>query len=221
VVAAALLDAAGRILIAQRPVGSHMAGGWEFPGGKLEAGELPLAGLARELHEELGIELGHGPHRPLRRVHHAYQDRAVLIQVWVVRDYLGVPQGLDRQALRWCTQSQLESSPLLPADIPIVRALRLPERLRLPSSLVFEVRGAPYLGATSDVLRGAACNDVGQARAAEAAGADFIVLSEPVPDAVLSQHCAGAFAPVYAKGIGLERAYELGATGINQIPSAE
>jgi mutator protein MutT len=128
VVAAAVIDAAGRVLIAQRPEGKHMAGGWEFPGGKLEAGEERLAGLARELREELGISIE--TPRPLIRVRHAYPTREVLLDVWVVRRYAGEPMGLDGQALRWCAQDKLSTANLLPADQPIVAALQLPERLR-------------------------------------------------------------------------------------------
>ncbi len=128
VVAAALLDSAGRVLIAQRPPGKHLAGGWEFPGGKLEAFEDRRAGLARELREELGIILS-GPPRPLIRVRHRYDSGEVLIDMWVVRRYAGAPRGLDGQALRWCSRDELESVDMLPADAPIVAALRLPERL--------------------------------------------------------------------------------------------
>src|ERR1700674_4783328 len=118
------MDAAGRVLIAQRPPAKHLAGGWEFPGGKLEPGEERLAGLTRELHEELGIV----PHtfRPLMRVRHSYPSREVLLDVWVVRHYSGIPRGVDGQALRWCTRDELATVDLLPADGPIVRTLWLP-----------------------------------------------------------------------------------------------
>jgi 8-oxo-dGTP diphosphatase len=122
VVAAAVIDAAGRVLIAQRPPGKHLAGGWEFPGGKLEAGEEREAGLARELEEELGITI-EAP-RPLIQVNHAYPSRDVLLDVWVVKSYRGEPRGLDGQALRWCTLEELDQADLLPADGPIVQALR-------------------------------------------------------------------------------------------------
>src|SRR5450432_1697854 len=121
------MDAAGRVLIAQRPAGKHMAGGWEFPGGKLELGEDRRAGLKRELREEIGIEIE--TPRPLMRLRHAYPDRDVLLDIWVVCQYSGEPQALDHQALRWCRQDELETAELLPADKPIVRALKLPERL--------------------------------------------------------------------------------------------
>ncbi len=128
-----MTDLAGRVLIAQRPPGKHLAGGWEFPGGKLEPAEERRSGLARELREELGITVT-GPPRPLIRVRHVYDYGAVLIDMWVVRAYSGEPRGLDGQALRWCTQDELKSADLLPADGPIVAALRLPERLTQAST---------------------------------------------------------------------------------------
>jgi 8-oxo-dGTP diphosphatase len=124
VVAAAVIDAAGRVLIAQRPPGTHLAGGWEFPGGKLEAGEEREAGLARELREELGIAIAIAAAQPLIQVSHSYPSRDVLLDVWVVKNYSGEPCGLDGQALRWCTVDELEQVELLPADGPIVKALR-------------------------------------------------------------------------------------------------
>jgi len=126
VVAAAVVDAMGRVLIAQRPPGKHLAGAWEFPGGKLELGEERDAGLARELHEELGIAIS-APW-PLIQLSHTYPMRDVLLDVWVVTQYAGEPRGLDGQALRWCTLDEFERVELLPADAPIVKALR--EHLR-------------------------------------------------------------------------------------------
>src|SRR5580693_7421101 len=83
VVAGAVIDATGRVLIAQRPPGKHLAGGWEFPGGKLEPGEARATGLARELGEELGIAIRNP--RPLIRVRHTYPYGEVLIDMWVVK----------------------------------------------------------------------------------------------------------------------------------------
>lgn len=128
VAAGALFDDKGRVLVAQRPAGKHMAGRWEFPGGKLGPGEPPLDGLRRELAEELGVELGAA--RPLIRLHHDYVDRRVLLDVWRVIDYRGTPQGLDGQALDWVLPDALPGINLLPADRPITTALRLPEVAR-------------------------------------------------------------------------------------------
>jgi 8-oxo-dGTP diphosphatase len=124
VVAAAVTNAEGRVLIAQRPPGKVLAGSWEFPGGKVEAGETRVQALARELSEELGITLTGQP-RPLMRLRHSYPFGDVLIDMWVVTRYRGEPVGLDGQALRWCTLEELETAEMLPADRPIVAALRL------------------------------------------------------------------------------------------------
>ncbi len=200
VVAAALIDGAGRTLIAQRPPGKHLAGGWEFPGGKLEPGEQRRAGLARELREELGIEIGMA--RPLLRVKHTYAYGEVLIDMWVVREYRGEPRGLDGQALRWCSPAELAEAQLLPADEPIVAALRLPERL---TSL--DQAG----------LQGRFCSDAAGASAAVSAGADFLVLREPIPDDQLKALCEAVAVPVYARGLSMEEAWRRGATGIASI----
>jgi mutator protein MutT len=214
VVAAVLIDSRGRILIAQRPAGSHLAGGWEFPGGKLESGELPLPALARELREELGIEMGGGPHRPLRRVRHSYPDRQVLIEVWVVREYTGIPRGLDGQDIRWCRQQELAGVPLLAADAPIVGALQLPERLTCASTSTYAI-GQRSPGK----LAGAICSDAQAALAAEDIGADFVAMRTRMLDEELSDLCRVISVPVFAQGIVLETAWVLGATGINQLVS--
>jgi 8-oxo-dGTP diphosphatase len=122
VVAGALFDASGRVLIAQRPAGKHMAGGWEFPGGKLDAGEMPLAGLKRELREELGVEV-HAA-EPLIAYEHEYPERRVLLDLWLVARYSGEPQPLERQALQWVAVDALDRVGLLEADRPMIAALR-------------------------------------------------------------------------------------------------
>lgn len=122
VVAGALFDSSGRVLIAQRPAGKHMAGGWEFPGGKLEAGEDRLEGLRRELREELGIELSKAA--PLISYEHRYAERTVLLDLWVVEAYEGEPQPLDAPALRWVALEDLDTVGLLEADRPMIGALR-------------------------------------------------------------------------------------------------
>jgi mutator protein MutT len=215
VAAAVLIDSRGRILIAQRPPGSHLAGGWEFPGGKLESGERPLQALARELYEELGIEMGSGPHRPLGRVRHSYPDREILIETWVVREFTGEPRGLDGQTIRWCQQQDLAAVPLLPADAPIVDALQLPEHLVRASTSVYTT-GPRSPGK----LAGAICSDVETAVAAEDTGADFVVMGAFMPCQELADLCRVISVPVYARGIALETAWALGATGINQLISA-
>ncbi|HEY6452634.1 MAG TPA: 8-oxo-dGTP diphosphatase MutT [Steroidobacteraceae bacterium] len=121
VAAAVLFDGSGRVLIAQRPAGKHMAGYWEFPGGKLDATETAERALQRELREELGVEL-HRCHR-LLQLRHDYADRAVELEVFVVDESRGEPSGLEGQALRWVAIAELSQQRLLPADRPIVEAL--------------------------------------------------------------------------------------------------
>jgi len=223
VAAAAVIDAAGRVLIAQRPQGKHMAGGWEFPGGKLESGEERVAGLARELREELGITIA--TPRPLIRVRHAYPAREVLLDIWIVTRYSGEPQGLDGQALRWCTQDELPTANLLPADKPIVAALRLPERVTQICTPYYDISdpgppGRPIHGADaagSPRLRGAFCASAAEAVAATDAGADFLVLRSALAADELAALCDLVSVPVFARGIGLEQSWALGASGLNEI----
>jgi mutator protein MutT len=215
VVAAAVIDLAGRVLIAQRPPGKHLAGGWEFPGGKLEPGEDRRTGLARELREELGITLS-APPRPLIRVRHAYDYGEVLIDMWVVRQYSGAPHGLDAQALRWCTREELESVDMLPADGPIVAALRLPERLPQAATQDY-VLGRSAEADAAGRLRGVWCDGMADAMAARDAGADFLVLRTELPHAELRALCELVAVPVYTPGQALEEAWELGATGVVEI----
>jgi len=121
VVAAALYDARGRVLIAQRPQGRHQAGRWEFPGGKVAPGESESAALARELREELGIEVNAS--RPFMRLEHSYPDRRVELSMWIVERYGGTPRSLDGQELRWIAPAELAHADLLEADRPFVEAL--------------------------------------------------------------------------------------------------
>ena len=120
-VAAALYDDAGRILIAQRPAGKHLAGRWEFPGGKVARGEDEGAALARELREELGIEVTSAEH--CMRLVHSYADREVELSMWIVARYRGEPRPLDGQGLKWVVPAQLPAEDLLEADRPFVAAL--------------------------------------------------------------------------------------------------
>ena len=122
VVAAALYDAQGRVLIAQRPPGKHQAGRWEFPGGKVTPGEAEPEALVRELREELGIEVGAS--RPFMRIRHTYPDRSVELSLWIVERFGGTPRGLDGQQLRWVAPADLKDADLLEADRPFIEALR-------------------------------------------------------------------------------------------------
>ena len=215
VVAAAVIDAAGRALIAQRPPGKHLAGRWEFPGGKLEPGEDRRSGLARELREELGITLS-GPARPLIRVRYTYDYGEVLIDVWVVRHYSGEPRGLEGQALRQCTLDELRFVELLPADGPIVAALGLPERLSQASTPEY-VLGRSAEADAAGRLRGVLCDGMADAMAANDAGADFIVLRKELSHTELRSLCELVSVAVYAPGLKLEDAWALGATGLNEL----
>lgn len=126
VVAGALVDVHGRVLIAQRPEGRAFAGRWEFPGGKQHAHETPRDALHRELREELGIEVSRA--RPLIRVRHRYasEARPVRIDCWLVERWRGEIEALDGQQLRWCEREELPAADILEADRAIVTALRLP-----------------------------------------------------------------------------------------------
>ena len=126
VVAGVLQDEAGDVLVAQRPPGKSLAGGWEFPGGKLAAGEGRLEGLARELEEELGIRLDPASCRPLIRYVHRYPERVVELDVWRVGAWNGELHGRENQALDWRRPEVLLASGLLRADAPVVNALQLP-----------------------------------------------------------------------------------------------
>lgn len=200
-----------------------MAGGWEFPGGKLEPGEERVAGLARELREELGITIA--TPRPLIRVCHAYPTREVLLDIWVVRQYGGEPRGLDGQALRWCTEDELATADLLPADKPIVTALRLPDRITQISTPCYSIADSSLLGYSSvdagitrdTQLRGVYCASAVEAVAAAGAGADFLVMRVALADDGLLALCDMVPTPVFAIGIGLEQAWALGASGINEL----
>lgn len=210
-----MIDFAGRVLIAQRPPGKHLAGGWEFPGGKLEPGEDRRAGLTRELREELGITLS-APPRPLIRVRHAYDYGEVLIDMWVVRQYSGEPRALDGQALRWCTRDELESVELLPADGPIVSALRLPEKLTQSSTRDY-VLGRSAEADAAGRLRGVWCLGLADAMAASDAGADFLVLRNELSRRELRSLCELVSVPVYTPGLSIEAAWALGATGTAEL----
>ena len=121
VVAGALFDGAGRVLIAERPPGKALAGRWEFPGGKLHEGESPYDALVRELREELGVEVLAATR--LMRYPYQYPGRVVWLDMWTVSRWRGEPRGLDGQALKWVEPARLHEEDILEADQPIVAAL--------------------------------------------------------------------------------------------------
>lgn len=137
VMAGVMVDAAGHVLLAQRPPGKHLAGLWEFPGGKLEPGESPGPGLIRELQEELGVVVEVA--EPLIRVPWQYDGRHLLLDAWMVRHWKGEVASLEGQALRWLAPSVVNPAMLVPADRPILQALRLPSRYPItPADLLPE-----------------------------------------------------------------------------------
>lgn len=123
VVACALVDSDGRILIAQRPEGKKLAGLWEFPGGKMEPGETPEATLVRELREELGIETKSACLAPLTFASHGYDDWHLLMPLYVCRRWEGIAQGREGQALKWVRARELRQYPMPPADLPLIAPL--------------------------------------------------------------------------------------------------
>ncbi len=244
VAAGVLTDAADRVLLAQRPEGKHLAGGWEFPGGKLEPGETRYEALARELQEELGIEVAAA--RPLIRARHQYAEREILLDVWIVTEYRGEPASLDGQALRWCARAELPGAKLLPADRPIVTALRLPERLTRTAAADYTIGDLAAHRASIDAhrasidahpasidaradsidargaapigrLRGVRCDGPHSALLAAAAGADFLVLQRHLGAAALAALCDSVQIPVFASGISLAEAWSAGAIGVSEL----
>ena len=117
--AVALIDPDSRVLLAQRPEGKSMAGLWEFPGGKVEAGETPEAALIRELEEELGINTWQSCLAPLTFASHAYEDFHLLMPLFACRKWQGIPQPQEGQSLKWVRKQNRRSYPMPAADIPL------------------------------------------------------------------------------------------------------
>ncbi len=138
-----LRDAGGRVLVQRRPAGTLAAGRWEFPGGKIEAGEDAADALRRELAEELGIAAGNM--RPLHHLRHDYGDRIVELRVLEVADWQGVPRPREGQGLAWQAPAALYGIDLLEADWPIVSALRLPPLLAVSPDLTDPAACAGWL----------------------------------------------------------------------------
>jgi 8-oxo-dGTP diphosphatase len=124
VVACALIDTEGRILIARRPEGKKLAGLWEFPGGKINPGETPEAALVRELKEELGIEVQTKNLAPFTFASHAYEHFHLLMPLFLCRRWTGKPQPREGQALAWVVPDRLVEYPMPPADRPLIPMLR-------------------------------------------------------------------------------------------------
>jgi 8-oxo-dGTP diphosphatase len=124
VAAVVLVDADGRVLLAQRPEGKAMAGLWEFPGGKVDPGETPESALIRELCEEIGIDVTASCLAPFTFASHTYPDFHLLMPLYVCRKWSGIPTAREGQRLRWVRPARLADYPMPPADKPLVAMLR-------------------------------------------------------------------------------------------------
>jgi len=173
VAAAAIFDDQGRVLISQRPAHVHQGGLWEFPGGKLEPGETVASALRREIHEELGITVQAA--RPLIRVVHDYPDKSVLLDVWRVDDFAGKPAGCEGQDIEWVVVENLGDYRFPAANIPIIKAVSLPDRYLITPEPGPDHAG--FLGAFAGAL--ASGVSLVQLRARQLSTADYRAL---VPD---------------------------------------
>ena len=124
VAACALIDVDGRVLVCKRPQGKHLAGLWEFPGGKVEDGETPEECLIRELKEELGIEVTQACLAPFVFTSHLYEAFHLLMPLYLCRRWTGVVQAIEHEALAWVRPDKLGDYPMPPADEPLVAWLR-------------------------------------------------------------------------------------------------
>ena len=120
VAACALVDADGRVLLAQRPEGKTLAGLWEFPGGKVEQGETPEETIVREVFEEVGLETKIACLAPLTFASHSYEDFHLLMPLYVCRRFWGVAEPKEGQTLKWVRPSQMRDYPMPPADLPLI-----------------------------------------------------------------------------------------------------
>ncbi|MCY4287493.1 MAG: (deoxy)nucleoside triphosphate pyrophosphohydrolase [Aestuariivita sp.] len=124
VVTLALIDRDGRVLLSQRPEGKFLSGLWEFPGGKVRAGEMPEAALIREIDEELGLSITGSCLAPLSFASHCYDEQHLLLLLFVCRKWDGIPRPNEGQALKWVGVNELKQYPMPPANLPLVAQLR-------------------------------------------------------------------------------------------------
>ncbi|HYN76881.1 MAG TPA: Nudix family hydrolase [Lamprocystis sp. (in: g-proteobacteria)] len=200
VMAGAIQDDQGRVLVTRRPDHVHQGGLWEFPGGKLEPGESPQQGLARELDEELGISVHTS--QPLIRVYHDYGDRHILLDVHRVTAYVGIPQGREGQPLAWLAPDAMDPAQFPAADRPIITALRLPQHLlitgpdpRDPKTFLARLGRALQNGIRLVQLRAHALDDAAYRDLAERvyqvcaqAGARLLLNRDPAAVAACPRH---------------------------------
>lgn len=132
VAAAAIINDRNEVFIARRPEHVHQGGLWEFPGGKVEPGETVREALQRELHEEIGIDVLSA--RPLIRLHYDYPDKSVLLDVWLVRQFSGIPHGREGQPVQWVARTALQDYDFPAANRPIITALQLPDKYLITPS---------------------------------------------------------------------------------------
>src|SRR5262245_55229234 len=138
--AAVLVDADGRVLLAQRPAGKSMAGLWEFPGGKVGPGETPETALIRELAEELGIEVRASSLAPLTFASHSYPGFHLLMPLYLCREWSRTPMPREGQRLTWVCVTDLGEYPMPPADLPLIARLRQALGLPAPGSAASAAR---------------------------------------------------------------------------------
>lgn len=223
VVAGALIDADGRYMLGSRPAGKPYAGYWEFPGGKVEAGETLFAALAREFDEEMGVRVQHATPW-LTRVHH-YEHASVHLTFFRIWSWAGTPQPHEGQAFAWQKPGEESVAPMLPANGPILRALHLPLSLRVAADGRFavgeeagalvELAQAQRAGRPPAPWAGARVRSAAELSEAARLGFDFALADAAAGweafDRVVS---AGWPLPVYAAGATLSAALEHGAHGV-------
>ena len=203
VAAAAMIDNNDRVLLSRRRPDSHQGGLWEFPGGKLEPDESVAAGLTRELHEELGIDVV--AHRPLIRITHHYPDRSVLLDVQLVDDWRGTPVGREGQPLTWVERQALPDYPMPAADAPVVNALLLPSSYLITP---------PRLESPDSFLRGLESSLQAGVRLVQLRLFDLSETDMLAVGRATSELCHARQARVLLNG-GLEMATAIGADGLH------
>lgn len=205
----------GRILIAHRNGSQHQGNKWEFPGGKVEAGETVTTALARELDEELGIEVLTA--ESLISIHYNYPDRAVWLDVWKVTEFVGEPQGREGQPVLWVEPALLGDYTFPAANAPIVLAAQLPRTLQGTEAELMPV--ADCLNAHNHVFAdvyGVCCRSIDDVTKAQRLSGCFLFLECDANAPVVAEWIEHAQQPVYlpASSWSLEQAVNMGAQGI-------